>query len=191
MSEHINKQLSACLDGELPPSEWELLARRIVEDETCCRTLGRYVLIGEVMRGSSCGVVIRGDLAGQVSRAIRGEPNPAAVSGGFLGSHARRLVAGSGVAAAVAVLAIVSLQSTQSGPGGAASEVSGQASMATDISYTVPRPPDRMTSYLVRHGNYAQMARKSAWTQVVAQDQAAPAPKAAEDKRKPESEEKE
>jgi len=188
MSEQVNKQLSACLDGELPAAEWQLLARRIAEDESCCETLERYVLIGEVMRGSDSGAVIRTGFAGQLRRAIRLQPQAELVRGGFLGGRARRLVAGSGVAAAVAVLAIVSLQSNSLAPGDADPGFRSQASVSGDASYTVPRPPDRMTSYLVRHGNYAQMARKSAWTQVVAQDQAVSQSPKAPDEATPDAE---
>jgi len=174
MSEHVREQLSACLDGELPEQEWALLSRRLSSDREWVRTVGRYALIGEAMRGTLCGDALRGDLAGRVSRALDA-PEPAASRGGA--AHWQRslgrLLAGGGIAAAVAVVALVTLQGGSRGPGPVAGGELPQASAPTPASYTVPEPPDRMTSYLVRHGNYAHMVRNSSWTRVLAQEPSA------------------
>jgi negative regulator of sigma E activity len=44
-------QLSAMFDGELPPAECELLARRLSRDEALRRQWGSYALIGAAVRG--------------------------------------------------------------------------------------------------------------------------------------------
>ena len=43
-------QLSAMFDGELPPAERELVARRLSRDEALRETWGNYALIGAVMK---------------------------------------------------------------------------------------------------------------------------------------------
>ncbi len=110
MSEQIREQVSAFLDGELPDSETELLLKRLTRDGELRESFGRYSLIGEALRGASSDRVTKGFAAG-VNLAIDGEPVHVAV-------HARELrttnwwrpLAGVGIAAGVATVAIVALQ---------------------------------------------------------------------------------
>jgi sigma-E factor negative regulatory protein RseA len=110
MSEQIREQVSAFLDGELPNSETELLLKRLTRDAELRESFGRYALIGEALRGASPGVLSRG-FSSRVNLAIDGEPVPAAAQP----QNARaprwwRPLAGFGVAAGVAAVAIVALQ---------------------------------------------------------------------------------
>jgi sigma-E factor negative regulatory protein RseA len=110
MSEQIREQVSAFLDGELPNSETELLLKRLTRDAELRESFGRYALIGEALRGASPGVLSRG-FSSRVNLAIDGEPVPAAAQP----QNARaprwwRPLAGIGVAAGVAAVAIVALQ---------------------------------------------------------------------------------
>ncbi len=50
VTRHIEEQLSAFLDGELPEEELALLVRRLERDEGYRATLDRYALIGGAMR---------------------------------------------------------------------------------------------------------------------------------------------
>lgn len=170
MSEHLREQLSACLDGELPEQEWALLSRRLSSDPEYLRTAGRFALIGEALRGTLCGDALRGGFAGRVSSALAG---PAAAPYRDRAGNWQRLLAGGGIAAAVAVVALVTLQNGSRGPGPVAGGELPRVSGPTPASYTVPEPPDRITSYLVRHGNYAHMVRNSSWTRVLAQEPSA------------------
>ena len=50
VTRHIEEQLSAFLDGELPEEELALLVRRLERDDSYRATLDRYALIGGAMR---------------------------------------------------------------------------------------------------------------------------------------------
>lgn len=117
-------QLSAMFDGELPPAECELLARRLARDEGLRRQWGSYALIGAVVRGEP--LAARGtagarvDLAARVGRALtQPAPQTGVAEGGdeSLGAgpsrqRAPRLprwavpLSGAGLAAGVAAAAI-------------------------------------------------------------------------------------
>ena len=61
MSDRLNEQLSALLDGELSAGEAELLLRRLDRDAELRGTLSRYTLIGDAVR------VTRLEAAGEVA----------------------------------------------------------------------------------------------------------------------------
>ncbi len=50
VTRHIEEQLSAFLDGELPEEELAMLVRRLERDESYRATLDRYALIGGALR---------------------------------------------------------------------------------------------------------------------------------------------
>ena len=168
MSEQIREQVSAFLDGELPNSETELLLKRLTRDGELRESFGRYALIGEALRGASP-TLLTMNFTGRVNLAIDGEPVPA----GAQGAEARfprwwRPLAGLGVAACVALVAIVALQnralspvpgvgvsltaqSSAPGPGALPAQGSAQSTLTAQgpltaqapreaISYTVPVP---------------------------------------------------
>lgn len=182
MTEKIDSQLSMLLDGELSAGEAELLLRRLATDESLRQKLGRYAAIGEAMRDSAVAVLLDGSLAARVGESIRGEP---ALRPGF-GRRFGKLLAGAAVAASVATVALLSLQpSVTTGP----LELGRTGVGDNAASYTVPDPyrnvtssrPDRLEYYLIHHGDFAPLARKSAYTRVIA----------GPDKRRPETAEKE
>jgi sigma-E factor negative regulatory protein RseA len=114
MNEELDSQLSAMFDGELPPAECELLARRLSRDEQLKARWGRYAVIGATIRAEG-GVRLNADLARRVSAAITKEPNLAAAHAVRAPSRASinwlRPVAGVGVAAGVAALSIIWMRS--------------------------------------------------------------------------------
>jgi negative regulator of sigma E activity len=110
MSEQIREQVSAFFDGELPNSETELLLKRLTREAELRESFGRYALIGEALRGSNPGVLSKG-FAARINKAIDGEPLPVVAQP--QSARARswwRPLAGVGVAAGVAAVAIVALQ---------------------------------------------------------------------------------
>jgi sigma-E factor negative regulatory protein RseA len=172
MSEQIREQVSAFLDGELPDSETELLLKRLTRDGELRESFGRYSLIGEALRGATSDRVTKGFAAG-VNLAIDGEPVHVAV-------HARELrttnwwrpLAGVGIAAGVATVAIVALQQRAITPNlTAATPVTAQNVVKADtaagreaLSYTVPatstdsrvRPAHaRLANYVFAHSQYS------------------------------------
>jgi negative regulator of sigma E activity len=110
MSEQIREQVSAFFDGELPNTETELLLKRLTRDGELRESFGRYVVIGEALRGGGPHFLTR-DFASRVNLAIDGEP--VQVPGHAHQAHASRWwrpLAGVTVAAGVATVAIVALQ---------------------------------------------------------------------------------
>ena len=123
MSDLLNEQLSALLDGELPPEQTALLLRRIEREPELAARLARFRICGEVLRGER--VQPRADFALRVSAAIAAEPElqpglaaaaPAAPTRrpgrvpGWLKS-----ATGLAVAASVGMLAVLVLQRTAPG----------------------------------------------------------------------------
>jgi negative regulator of sigma E activity len=102
--DHHCLQLSALMDGELPPEQARFLLRRLEHDDTLRGCWERWQLAGDVMRGMDS-VVVPGEFAGRVAAAIAAEGNGArAVSV----SHPRwaRWGGGAALAASVAVVAM-------------------------------------------------------------------------------------
>lgn len=127
MSDTLNEQLSAFLDGELPPEETDLLLKRLARDPDLRARLGRYGLVGDTLRGERTRA--SGGFALRVSAALAAEPAlepvaapaavapepapaPAAAARTARGGLPRwfRPVAGFAVAATVAGMAVFVLQ---------------------------------------------------------------------------------
>jgi negative regulator of sigma E activity len=111
MSDLLNEQLSALLDGELPPEETTLLLRRLRREPALAEQLARYRLCGEVLRGER--VQARPDFAMRVSAAIAEEPAFAAAPAARRRTPQPRWLRAAGgfsVAAAVAAVAVLVLR---------------------------------------------------------------------------------
>jgi len=159
MSQTIEEQLSVLLDGELPVEEEELLFQRLERDPAHRETFGRYCLIGEFIRGSEVSVEtlristgVRDALAGDAAHsATRRSPK-------IVWSMGKGLV-GLGIAASVAVVALISFVNLDRDSVSSRSPAVAQAG----LSYTVPETgrasmviaPVRLTSYLVSHGEFS------------------------------------
>ena len=122
MNEAIRMQVSAFVDGELPENEAELLVRRLSQDAHLRKQVAEYLAIGRVMRGeySVQGTdVLRERIAADSSMPDRSRMlatnRPVAARSRFT-----RPLAGLGIAAAVALVAIVGLQQTANVDPGAA-----------------------------------------------------------------------
>lgn len=72
MKDALNEQLSACLDGELPPAELDLLLKRVGKDAELRSAIGRYSLAGEAMRAERPAIASR-DFASKVMAAVAKE----------------------------------------------------------------------------------------------------------------------
>ncbi|WP_161966225.1 sigma-E factor negative regulatory protein [Steroidobacter cummioxidans] len=130
MTDALNEQLSACLDGELPPAELDLLLKRVGRGAELRAAIGRYSLIGEAMRAERPAVASP-DFASKVMAAVAAEPvqaetpvpmvrpkvvqQPAvARTSGISPATARYLrpAAGMAIAAGVAAVAVFTIQPT-------------------------------------------------------------------------------
>ena len=187
MTESVNEQLSACLDGELPAAELDLLLKRLERTPELRDALGRYTVIGETLRHSKPVVASR-SFADKVMAAVDQEPAAARRAPRFSPALARRLrpVAGLGVAATVAAIAIFSVQQAGVAPDTVATNepaVAPAAVVAQSTDYVVPTstsqpafvPATRLTNYVVAHSEYSSpLARRSVLTGVLAEDDSDP-----------------
>jgi sigma-E factor negative regulatory protein RseA len=203
MTESVNEQLSACLDGELPAAELDLLLKRLERNPELRESLGRYTVIGEALRNTKPVVASR-SFADKVMAAVDQEPAAGRRAPRISPVLARRLrpVAGIGVAATVAALAIFSVQRAGVAPGPIAANEPVTAPTPvlaqTDddaASYIVPTtatpsafvPATRLTNYVVAHSEYSSpLARRSVLTGVLAEDDGDP-DVATDDSGKPQS----
>ena len=103
MTDALNEQLSALLDGELPEAEAELCLKRLERQAELRGTLGRYALIGEALRATAPVAAARPDFPARVTAAL--DERPATAGRG--GWSWWRPAAGLGVAAAVGAFALL------------------------------------------------------------------------------------
>ena len=161
MTDTVKEQLSACLDSQLGQEELDLVLKRVAKDQELRRTLGRYALMGEALRGSGAARASTG-FADRVSAAVAAEAGTAQRSAQIAPSVLRwlRPAAGFAVAAGVATVAVLSLQ-----PSAPETNIIAQAppaASATNDSYIVPAntvsnfvPATRLTNYVVAHSEYS------------------------------------
>jgi sigma-E factor negative regulatory protein RseA len=191
MTDALNEQLSACLDGELPPAELDLLLKRLERNPELRQALGRYCALGEALRQTKPAIASR-SFADKVMAAVDQEPAVAQrrVRIPPVLLRSLRPVAGIGVAATVAAVAIFSVQRAGVTPGPVAANQPAVAPSSivaqTDddaASYIVPSnttqsafvPATRLTNYVVAHSEYSSpLARRSMLTGVLAEDDGDP-----------------
>jgi negative regulator of sigma E activity len=188
MTDRVKEQLSACLDGELPEGELDLLLKQVGRDPELRASLGRYALIGETLRAQGS-VAAPADFSRRVAAAIAAEPPLEAAAQPIA---ARRPVqwlrpaAGFAIAAGVAAVAILSLQqpTPSSDPQLIAESVNPPAvvaepSASDPASYIVPAntsansyvPAARLTNYVVAHSEYSSpLGRRSVLSGVLTEE---------------------
>jgi len=165
VSRGIEEQLSAFLDGELPEEALQLLVRRLEREEAYRATLVRYSLIGNVLRNdpvrSSSEMFRSGIMAAITSDPEVVEYQSVQRSPGF--GWTKPLVAAAMVAVIFAgifnmdlfdgikELSVPGLALTVSAENG---NLSGAAMPRIERKAAINR--ERMTSYLVSHGEYAR-----------------------------------
>jgi len=161
MKDNVHEQLSALVDDELTASEQALLTRRIGMDTDLHRRLSRYQLISDTLRNQLPDRVDPAFTA-RVQAAVRDESTPTSTAAG-----SRRLaallkpVAGLAVAASVAVVAVLSLQSVREDPASLPAVASVPSSTdfiradSTPQPTVHPRMGRNLDIYLVNHNEYA------------------------------------
>ena len=174
MGQKIEEQLSALLDGELPVEEEELLLRRLGQNADYHAILGRFSLIGELMRDA-----MADPAALQIGDRIRAAVTEEGAHSGSLrpatawrGMGKGLVGAGIAVAVAMVALTVVFGPDTESGSGPA------PALARVEPSYTVPVgraglrviAPVRLTGYLVAHGEFSgALSRRAMDSRIVRQ----------------------
>ena len=190
MTEQIHDQISAFADDELSAEECEFLVRRLVHDTTSQQKALRYAAIGAALRGELLGPdpdILRRRLQEELG-GLAPSPHRQAPQRPGVVSQRMRQAAGFGIAATVAVVALLAINGINVSRTG--SEVAGTLARAPlttaagtqALSYVVPQDvatnsaagiqpvavPIRLTNYLVQHGEYASgISRTSIHTNVV------------------------
>jgi negative regulator of sigma E activity len=193
MSESVNEQLSALLDGHVQATELDLLLARLDRDEPSRQRLARYALIGSILRDErQVGSV---DLAGRVRAALETEsPVSSKTAGSGRRDRARAAWSSAAAAAMVAGLGVVlaplwlprsaetpaSRVASLAKPAAAApvrvaANLDASASSVRRamkpkhlLAKNSPIPADRLATYVASHGAYAASFSQSAWdTRVV------------------------
>jgi negative regulator of sigma E activity len=186
MTEQISDQISAFIDDELPDEESAFLLRRFERDADARNRALRYTMIGAALRDELLPdhTVLRRRLA----IALTGAPLPAQRAPARWRSRYLRPLVGVGIAASVAVAAIVGLRALNDARVGAAGPAAAPLqTRAVDAppSYVVPQevadapivqPAVRLTNYVVHHSEYAsRLSRTSLRSNVVGAAEIVPA----------------
>ncbi|MDH3971880.1 MAG: sigma-E factor negative regulatory protein [Gammaproteobacteria bacterium] len=172
MSDEIREQLSALADDELNDVEQPLLLGRLQRDAELRACLGRYQLIGEVMRGTGATATL--GIAGRVQQALADDMPVSARASERVALW--KPVAGLAVAASVALVAVLTVTSVSDNPANNVPSLAtadlapvvapvlatGPAvTQASDISgeprwdRLEPSIDKRLSGYLVNHNEYA------------------------------------
>ncbi len=114
MTDKVGEQLSAWMDGELPQEEVPLLLKRLEEDRELRLRLQRFQLIRDAMKGG-LPELVNYRMADRVDAELRNETAAASSDADIpipdkARSHWAQRLLGAGIAASVAVLALVGVQ---------------------------------------------------------------------------------
>jgi negative regulator of sigma E activity len=175
MSEEIHEQISAFLDDELSSEQSAFLVRRLSSDALARQQTIRYATIGSILREEA--VLSSSTLLRERIHAVLDGTSTAQTS---MRQPPRRTgrwaqaMAGAGVAAGVAVAALLGLRAINddvSVTGDVRSATAAPGRWAEPDSYVVPgdnsqsgqvvTPPIRLTNYLMQHGSYTSTLNRT------------------------------
>jgi negative regulator of sigma E activity len=182
MTDPVKEQLSACLDGELPEAELDLLLKQVHRDSRLQQSVARYALIGEVLRTGSSPIP-SADFASRISQAIAAEGDDMPVQTAPEPVRREiprwvRPVGGAAIAAGVAAVAVMVLlpQLDSEPPAGGTQIVANTPPPAP--SYIVPSaapqvvPAAHLAKYVMAHSEYTgPLGRRTAWSSVLSDDE--------------------
>ncbi len=166
MSDKLNEQISALVDGELSQAEEALFIRRLAEDRDLQDALARYQLISDAMHEILPRQVDTG-FSQRVRKALDAEPVVERRAGLLVGTGPLlKPLAGLAVAASIALVAVFSLQTLRQEqmpvPVMATAPADSDYIRATDgqqpaVSQLVRKAQNsrRLDAYLVNHNEYA------------------------------------
>jgi len=172
VTRNIEEQLSAFIDGELPEAELQMLIRRLGKDEHYRATLARYTLIGSIIRDEPAFVSLESVRTGVMSSLSNVEsadsdlnqPEDISVSKDSAPAGSRGRV-GSLLAASLAALGVFGVFQFSTNTPDLLNEKLATVvdAPAPDINaYPADNIPsgrinaDRITSYMVSHGEFSR-----------------------------------
>ncbi|KAA3626341.1 MAG: hypothetical protein DWQ09_16785 [Proteobacteria bacterium] len=185
MTDKVGEQLSAWMDGELPHEEVPLLLKRLEEDRDLRLRLQRFQLIRDAMKGG-LPEFVNCRMADRVDADIRNEPAVAVAPVNAprgAGKWFQPLI-GAGIAASVALLAIVGVQMVNSTtqPPVAAQQVAAPPSVIVPQTVvqratvnrwqvTDPEVARRLNDYLAKHSERATTSGMPPHVRIVGHEQ--------------------
>ncbi|QIL20984.1 sigma-E factor negative regulatory protein [Thermomonas sp. HDW16] len=141
------EQLSALMDGALPPDQTRFLLRRLQHDAPLAECWERWRLSAEVMRGLAPAQRLPADFASRVSAALHGDVAVAQQAGSKRSPAWLRWGGGAAMAASLAVAALMTRQPVTEAPAASASvQIASASAPALEIPATpapqAPSAPD-------------------------------------------------
>jgi len=153
----IEEQLSAWLDDELPARELDLLVNRLVRHQEQRARVARYALIGSHLRAGRTAILSTEFLAlrlgERVKAAVEDPPDPARMA--ETRRPARWLPYAVAAGGALLVVTLVPLVRLANYPPADDRQTAVSAAMPTVTPVSLSS--NRMTNYLVYHGEYSGM----------------------------------
>ena len=166
MNQILEEQLSACLDGELPPGEMDLILARLDVEPGRRATLARYAMVGECLRSGAANPSALG-VAERVRLALIADAAERPIKRTTSRTSHQAWIAGA-VAAAVALIVVFvagpGIWNTPVRQGVASNAGTLAATGSTSVAQTprrVPIPATRLTGYLMAHGEYTNQLSRS------------------------------
>jgi sigma-E factor negative regulatory protein RseA len=153
MKENLHQQLSALVDNELENTEQALLVRRLGEDSALCERLARYQVISDALQ-NHLPPHVDVDFHKSIQAALQGEAVVHGASPRFAGLLGP--LTGLAVAASVAVVAVLTLQSIRDEP--ASTPAMASAPVSKDYlqaELKAPSDSQNLDAYLVNHNEFA------------------------------------
>jgi sigma-E factor negative regulatory protein RseA len=162
MSDSLNEQVSACVDGENDPSETALLLRRLSLDDGLRSRWARYHLISDALKNNLPDRPTL-TLADRIHEAVAQEATP---QPRFSAVRLLKPAAGFAIAASVAALAVFAVRSvpTATAPAQTAQIASATAApqyqrvAGTRWNRTPPEVAARLNAYMLNHSGHAGTA---------------------------------
>ena len=163
MSDKLDERLSALMDGEIDEN---VLSRLQQDDELKSRWM-RYHIIRDVLSGHSAEIP-SSNFTSRVNQALQDEPTILApVARPSRVQHLMKQAAGFAIAATVATVAIVSIQTTSVTDNQATSNLVASAPVSNDIRQVNSSQKQRLdtavasklSSYIVNHNEYSVTAK--------------------------------
>lgn len=161
MKDILNEQISALVDDELDAAEQALLLRQLASDESLRRQFARYQLVSDALK-DSLPERVDPDFHRRIQAALQDEVAPHATAAGTNLGRLFRPLAGLAVAASVAVVAVLSLQSVrETTPQSAPTVASAPApqdyirAQGQQPAAVAAAPARDLDAYLVNHNEVA------------------------------------
>ncbi len=167
MSDKIDEQLSAWVDGELSSAEQALLMKRVEQDPQLAARWQRYHVIGDSLRGQlpdAMDFTLADRVAAQVTAEVTHHASPAKSA-----AHWSKPFIGAAIAASVAIVAVLAVRQADL-PDPGLQQLAQQETMpktedfkridpaqlpSAQLANAQPQVVDQLNQYLVNHNEFA------------------------------------